>query len=188
MSSPASGPKAVNPTNAVAVHVDERLHEPTSLRKGPGAPCGVHRHGCEPVSDAFCAGLRLVQANARQFRIDENAVGNQPVLGAATASVQVLANDVKIVLGYVSEVWAARALSQRPYVWRCGFQTIVYPDVPLFRNLDSRLLKTDAFVLGVRPSATRMSVPSRLRELFPALDSKTYPLTGKPCDTQNVRV
>ena len=65
--------------NAVTMCVDDRLHEPAFLRNSPGPPAGVDRHGRHTVGRHLFPRLRLVQADTRQFGIDEDAVRNQPV-------------------------------------------------------------------------------------------------------------
>src|SRR5260370_8264399 len=85
MSSPASGPKAVNPRMR-SLCTSMSLHEPTFLRKGPGPPGGVARQGRNPVGNTSFPRLGLVEANMRQLRINPDALLNQPSRRPAVAS------------------------------------------------------------------------------------------------------
>src|SRR5579863_7818027 len=46
-------PKGGESENAIAICVDERLHEPAFLGNSPSPPGGVEWHGSNPVCNAF---------------------------------------------------------------------------------------------------------------------------------------
>lgn len=126
------------------MRIDEGFHKPAPLRKCPWPPDGVHWQSCHSILDAFFTGLHLVEANARQRRIDEDAVRDHAFAGAPATSFKIRVNNVEVVLRHVCEVRTPRALSDCPYV-RCGcFQAIIHPDVTRFSDLDSGALKTDS--------------------------------------------
>ena len=126
------------------------------------------------------------QANTRELRIDKDAVGDEPVRRAALASVEVFVNDAEVVLGYMREVWAAGAFSHCPNVRRGRFQAIVHPDVSLARDLDSRLIESDAACVG-RSSERHQNIGSVDRFLAGfGLDPESDVPAGTSVDTQHV--
>ena len=80
---PCFRPKSSESENAIAVRIDDRLHEPTFLRESPWPPDRVHWQRCNPTGDGVFPGLRLVQANAGKGRVNEDTVRNQAVTRAA---------------------------------------------------------------------------------------------------------
>src|SRR5262249_27079440 len=96
-------------------------------------------------------------------------------------------DDGKVVLRDVGEVGTSRAFSHRPNTRCARFQTIVDSDVPLFRDLDSRLLKSGAVRVG-RTSGRHEDVRS-IHGLCtaPALNLKTNAVAGMAAHTKHLR-
>src|SRR5262249_21304360 len=160
-----------------------------SLRKRPGTPRRYFDwHGCYAVSMALLARLRFVEADTRQLGINEDAIRNQPVARGAPATVQVFMNDAEVILGHVSAIRTARALSHRPHVRRGCFQAIVHLDVALGRDVDSSLLQSDAG--GIRSSPDRHeNVGSRdCSRPIVILDLYTHFFAGTAFDALDVRI
>jgi hypothetical protein len=83
---------------AVAVDVDQRLHEAAPLRNCPGAPRGIEWNEGDAVGNTSFPSLGFVQADTSQFRIGEDAGRNQAAGRRAVASLQVVEDDRRIVL------------------------------------------------------------------------------------------
>ncbi len=60
------------------MRVDQRLRLPTFTTESGGAT-GIDRYGSQAVGGPSYSRLLLVETDPRQFRIYEDAVGNEPV-------------------------------------------------------------------------------------------------------------
>src|SRR5215469_8737578 len=97
-------------------------------------------------------------------------------------------DDGKVVLRYVGEIGTSRRFSHRPNIRCARFQTIVDSDVPLFRDLDSRLLKSSAARVGRTSDRHENVRPLHLSWAAPAFDLKTNVVAGMTADTNHLRV
>src|ERR1700744_4929716 len=89
----------------------------------------------------------------RKRRIGEHAIGNEPVARAALPPVEIVANDAKVVFGYVSEHRAAGAFAQSPHIRRSSLQALVDANNPPVGELDAGLVEADS--RGVRNASGR---------------------------------
>ena len=85
----------------------------------------------------------FAQSHVRERRIGEHAVGNQPVARASPPSGEIVANDAKVVLGYVRELRAAGAFAERPNVRGARLQPLVDADVTATVELNADLAEPD---------------------------------------------
>src|SRR5258706_7879731 len=86
-------------------------------------------------------------------RVSEHAIGNQPIAGIAISSGQIVANNPKIVFGYMRELRAASAFPDGPHVRCAGFEPVIDPDVTPAIHVNAGLLKP--YFAGIRDAASR---------------------------------
>ena len=107
----------------------------------------------------------------RERRIGEHAIGNEPVARAALPAGQIVANDAKVVFGYVGEQRAAGAFAERPDVRRARLQPLVDLDETAIVQLDAGLVEPDAG--GVRNAPGRDEDVAALDRLFAGARAQT---------------
>src|SRR5439155_9363428 len=111
------GAKHREAENAVAVRVDERLHEAAALSDRPRPQHRTHWQLRNAHPDAAAVRLRFAQADSREWRVGEHAERDEPVAGGAMCSCQVVADDAEIIERHVRTLWApgaARPASRGP--------------------------------------------------------------------------
>ena len=134
--------------DAVALRVDERLHEAARLGDRPRPQHGAHRQLRDAHLDAAAPGLAFVQADPRERRVREQAEGDEPVARGAIAPGQIVPDDAKVVEGDVGELRAAGALADRPDIGRARLQPVVDRDVAPRVQLDAGHLQPDPGGVG----------------------------------------
>src|SRR5215475_6440958 len=97
-------------------------------------------------------------------------------------------DDDKVVLRHMGEVGTSRTFSHRPNILCARFQAIVDSDVPLFRDLDSRLLKSSAIRVGRTSDRHENVRPLHRSCAAPAFDLKTNVVARMTPDTNHLRV
>jgi len=112
-------------------------------------------------------------------RIGEHAIENQPISGAATSSCRIVADNSKIIFGYVGELRAAGAFTKRPYVRRSCLQSAIDANVAAPVEFDASLLQSDTG--GVRNAP---SCDAPLDAVTRGTDNEPAPVT---CSTSHGR-
>src|SRR6202167_3576567 len=137
--------------DAVVTVPDESLHEAQCLAARLRPQHSAHRHPGDAHLDALTFRLAFAQSHVRERRIREHAVGNQPIARAAPPSGQIVANEPKVVFGYVRELRAAGAFAERPDIPRTRLQPIVDADITATVQLDADLAEPDPGGVGNTP-------------------------------------
>ena len=96
--------------------------------------------------------LALAQSDARQWRVGEHAIRNQPITRAAVAAGEVVANDPEIIHRRMRELRTAGALADRPDSGRARLQPLVDANIAAIVQLDPGHIEADP--VGIR-NATR---------------------------------
>jgi hypothetical protein len=99
--------------------------------------------GSRATRTALAPRFVFVQADMREGRIGEHAIGDQPAACRALAARQIGVNDPKIVEGCVSELRTAGAFADGPNIGRAGRQPIVNRDVAARVERDAGSTKPD---------------------------------------------
>ena len=82
-------------------------------------------------------GFALAQSDMRKRRVGEHAIGNEPIACASAPSGEVVADDAKVVFGYVREQRTAGAIAERPDVRSARLQPLVDLDETAISELDA---------------------------------------------------
>src|SRR5260221_6289315 len=139
--------------NAVVALTHKRLHEPLSFVDRLRPQHGAHGQPRIPRGGALASRFDFAHSHTRERRVREHAVWNQPIARAARRSGQIVANDAKIVLGYVRELWAAGAFPDGPDLGRTRVQPLIDANIAAIVQRDTGLLKPDPG--GVRNAPRR---------------------------------
>jgi hypothetical protein len=137
--------------DAVVAVADKCLHEALRLISRLRSEDGVHWQLCDTSNDTLAFRLPFAKPYMGKRWIGEHAIRNQPAARAAICSRQIVAYDSKVVFGYVSELWAARAFPYRPYIWRTRFQPIVDANETARVQLDAGLIQANTGRIGNTP-------------------------------------
>ena len=164
ITSPDCAPIMVKPRMRSSVLSDKSLHEAFGLAGRLRPEHGAHRQLGHARLDALTLGFAFAQSNMRQRRIGEHAVGNEPVARAPPPSSQIVANDAKVVFGYMGEHRAAGAFAQGPDVRRARLQSLVDANKAALVQLDAGLVEPDPG--GVRNAPGRNEDVAALDRLF----------------------
>jgi hypothetical protein len=97
--------------------------------------------------------VAFAKSYASERGISEHAIWNQPIVGAAISSCQIVTYDSKIVFGYVRELWTAGAFSDGPYIWRTCLQSAIDANVTAPVQFNAGLLQSNSS--GIRNAASR---------------------------------
>ena len=106
---------------------------------------------------------------------------------AAVATVQILENNGRVVLGYVREIGTAGAFPHRPDVRCSSLQTIIYSNVSLLRKFDSAFLEPRARCIGRTSERDENVGPVECTPAGPAPKLEIHVYAGIAVDTENVR-
>jgi hypothetical protein len=123
--------------DAIAVLVDQRLHEAARLADAAGTKNRAHRKACDPDRDPAAARFRLIEADPPQLGINVHAVGDQSIASRPRASGQIVAYDPEVVECDVGELRAAGTFAHRPYVTLTVVQNVEFA----FRKLEDHLAR-----------------------------------------------
>ena len=93
-------------------------------------------------------GLGFAQADPRQRRVGEHAVGDEPVAGGAVAAGQIVPDDAEIVFRHMGELRTARALADRPEIERARLEPVIDRDISTGVERDTRHLEPDPGGVG----------------------------------------
>src|SRR6266403_4194069 len=129
MTSPASAPIMVKP----------RMRSPpasTSVFMKPRVSgyCPRSQHGGDwqlrhANGDALALGFAFAQANARERRVGEHAVRDEPITLGASPAAQIGRDDTEIVERDVGELWAAGGLANRQNIGRARLEPVIDRDI-----------------------------------------------------------
>ena len=132
----------------LVVRTDEDLHETLLLVRRFGTQHGAHRQPRDTHGYPLRSCFTLTQSDARQWRVGEHAIRNQPVTRAAVAAGEVVANDPKIIHGRMRELRTAGALADRPDCGRARLQPLVDANVAAIVQIDPGHIEADP--VGIR--------------------------------------
>ena len=103
---------------------------------------------------------------------------DQPIARASPPSGQIVANDAKVVFGYVGEQRAAGAFAQRPDVRRACLQPLVDANVTATVQLDADLAEADPGGVRNAPRCDEDVAPLDVLLAGVRADVKADPLSG----------
>jgi hypothetical protein len=134
--------------DAVALRVDEGLHEAARLGDRQRPQHGTHRQRGQAHLDVTATGLAFAQADTGERRVGEQTEGNESIARGPVAPGQVVTDDAKVVLGDVGELGAAGPLPQCPDISRSGLHFVVDLDVAASVHLDPSRFKSNPSRVG----------------------------------------
>ena len=102
----------------------------------------------------------FVESDSRNFRIREKTERYQAIARVSRATVKVSLDNAEVVLRDVRELRAARALAQSPDAGRRRFEAFVHLNVSTRVQGHAGFVEANVPRLGIRPTATRISLPS----------------------------
>src|SRR5215510_1113459 len=137
--------------NAVVIPTHKSLHEALSFSGCLRPQHNVRRQFRDAHGDALALRFAFSQSHVRKWRVREHAVWNQPVARAALPAGQIVLNDLKVVGGYVRELWAAGAFPDGPHLGGARLQPLVNANVAATVQLNTGLLKPDPSGVGNAP-------------------------------------
>ena len=113
---------------------------------------GVHWQLCDPNDDALAFRFAFAQPDTGERRISEHAIWNKPIASAAISACEIVAYNSEIVFGYVRELGAAGAFSQRPNIWRTRLQSAIDANVIASVQFNASVFKSNSSGVGNAPS------------------------------------
>ena len=178
MTSPASAPIMVKPRMRSSLSATRAFIKPSLLAGRLRPQHGARRQSGDPRDDALTLRFAFAQSDVRERRIGKHAVRDQPIARASPPSGQIVANDAKVVFGYVGEQRAAGAFAERPDVRRARLQPLVDANVTATVQLDADLAEADPG--GVRNAPRRDEDVAALDFLLARVraDVKAHSLSG----------
>src|SRR5262245_17074331 len=130
--------------NVVVILTDQGLHEAPSLVDRLGSQNRVHRDPRNARTDALALRFAFAQSHVGEWRICEHTIGNEPIARATVLTREIVANDAKVVFGYVRELRAARTFSNGPDLRSTRLQPLIHANVAATIQLNAGLLKSDS--------------------------------------------
>jgi hypothetical protein len=146
--------------NAVVAPTDKSLHEALCFVRRLCPQHSAHRQLRDAHGDALVLRFAFAQSHVGEWRVREQAVWNLPIARAALPSGQIVPDDSKVVDRYVRELWATGAFLHGPDTGRSRLQALIDANVATTIQLNTGLSSPIPAVFGMRPAATRMSLPS----------------------------
>src|SRR4029079_11588070 len=113
------------------------------LADGPRPQDRCHGNRSDANGELLLLSRGLVESDARELRIDEGAVGDQPISGGPRLTRQVVAHHAEVIERHVRELRATGALAHRPHSGRRSLETIVHLDETARVELDPGLLESN---------------------------------------------
>ena len=149
---PGCGANHREAKDAIVAVANESFHKAFPLIGRLRPNHGVHWQLCDPNDDALAFRFAFAQPDAGERRIGEHAIRNKPVASAAIFACEIVAYDSEIIFGYVRELGAAGAFSQRPHIWRARLQSAIDANVTASVQFNAGLLKSNSSGVGNAPS------------------------------------
>src|SRR5438105_66360 len=81
--------------DAIAVRIDDRLHETAWLADGSGTKDRAHGEACDSDGDPATLRLRFSEPDPPQLGIGEHAIRNEPIASRPWASRQIVAHHAE---------------------------------------------------------------------------------------------
>ena len=146
--------------NAVVAPTNQNLHEALCFVRCFRSQHSPHRQSRDARGDTLLLRFAFTESHVGERRVREQAVWNQPIARGALSSGQIVPDDSKVVDGRVREVRATGAFTHSPDTRRSRLQSLIDANVSAIIQLDADLLEPDPGVFGMRPVATKISLPS----------------------------
>src|SRR5271165_3304236 len=130
--------------DAIVARADHDLHEACLLAGRLCAQDLAHRQPPHPHRDALTLSLGFGEADARQRRVGEHDIGNQPIAGLARAASHIVRDDPEVVDRDMGELRASGAFPYRPYARSRRLQALVDADETARVEFHAGLVQIDA--------------------------------------------
>ena len=153
MTSPASAPIIVKPRMRSSFAPTRTFMKPCVSSVASRRVHGTHRQFADAHGNALPLCVPFAQPDMRKRRIGEHAGRHQPVVRAARAAGQVVADDAKIIDRDMGELRAASTIANGPDIGRGRLQTVVDAYIAARIQCDARRVEADAG--GVRNAPDR---------------------------------